>query len=122
MPRDCSETILWYLHANDNTSVLCGNKDKIYKLRPVVNILNDMFQQVYKGTIERRIDESIILFKSRSTLKQYNTLRPIKRGYKLCRMADQRVNTLAFKVYQKKDDLVETEFQGYDLGERVVLE
>ncbi|KAJ8891330.1 hypothetical protein PR048_010846 [Dryococelus australis] len=115
--------LLWYLpHGNDNTSVPHGNKDKIYKLRPVVNKLNDRFQQVYKGTRELSIDESIILFKGRSTLKQYNPMNPIKRDYKLWAMADQRGYTLAFKVYQEKGELAETKFQGYGLGERVVLE
>ncbi|KAJ8896410.1 hypothetical protein PR048_001754 [Dryococelus australis] len=69
MPRDHFETILRYLHANDNTSVPHGNKDKIYKLRPVDNKLNDRFQQVHKWTLELSIDEIIILFKGRSTLK-----------------------------------------------------
>ncbi|KAJ8882330.1 hypothetical protein PR048_014132 [Dryococelus australis] len=115
MPRDRFETILRYLHANDNTSVPHGNKDKIYKLWPVVNKLNDRLQQVYKWTRELSIDDSIILFKGRSTLKQYNHTNPIKRGYKL-------VYNLAFKVYQGNYELAETEFQDYSLGERVILE
>ncbi|KAJ8886515.1 hypothetical protein PR048_012726 [Dryococelus australis] len=97
MPRDHFETILWYLHVNDNTSMPHGNKDKRYKLC---------------------IDESIILFKGHSTLKQYNLMKPIKCGYKLWAMADGRSSTLGFKVYQGKDELAETEFQGYSLGER----
>ncbi|KAJ8886192.1 hypothetical protein PR048_012401 [Dryococelus australis] len=75
-----------------------------------------------KGTRELSIDENIILFKGRSTLKQYNPMKLIKRGCKLWAMADQTGYTLAFKVYQGKDELAETEFQGYGLGERVVLE
>ncbi|XP_063235868.1 piggyBac transposable element-derived protein 3-like [Bacillus rossius redtenbacheri] len=122
MPRDRFELILRYLHANDNKSVPQGNKDKIYKIRPVVEKLNHKFQQVYNGTRELSIDESMILFKGRSTLKQYNPMKPIKRGYKLWSMADQKGYTLTFKVYQGKDEVAETEFQGHGLGERVVLE
>jgi hypothetical protein len=35
------------------------------------------------------VDESIIVFKGRSVLKQYNPMKPIKRGYKLWCLADQ---------------------------------
>ncbi|KAJ8889729.1 hypothetical protein PR048_009230 [Dryococelus australis] len=65
-----------------------------------------LFQQVYKGTRELSIDESIILFKGRYTLKHYSHMKPIKSGYKLWAMAYQRCYTLAFKVYQGKDEVV----------------
>ncbi|KAJ8886481.1 hypothetical protein PR048_012692 [Dryococelus australis] len=76
MPRDRFEIILWYLHANDNTSVPDGDKDKMYNKMSCVNKLNDRFQQVYKATRELSIDESIILFKGFYTLKQYNQRSP----------------------------------------------
>ncbi|KAJ8873108.1 hypothetical protein PR048_026725 [Dryococelus australis] len=99
MPSDRFVTILRHLHAN-NTSVPHRNKGKIYKLRPVVNKLNDRFQQVYKGTIEPSIYESVILFKGRSTLRQYSPMKPINHDYMLWAMADKKGYTLVFKVYQ----------------------
>ena len=57
------------------------NKDKLYKLRPLINSLNDNLIKLYNVSYQVSIDESMILFKGRSSLKQYNPMKPIKRGY-----------------------------------------
>ncbi|XP_022174208.1 uncharacterized protein LOC111036488 [Myzus persicae] len=74
------------------------------------------------GVKEISVDESMIKFKGRSSIKQYNPMKPIKRGYKIWSMADQKGYMLAFKVYQGKEENVSSEFENYGLGERVVLE
>lgn len=53
------------------------SRDNIYKIRPLVKFPNEQFPCLYNGTRELAVDESMIIFKGRSTLK------PIKRGYKL---------------------------------------
>lgn len=83
MTRNRFDLILTNLHLNDNTLIPNDNKDKLFKLKPLINYLNEKFQQVYHGTNQLSIDESMILFKGRSSLKQYNPMKPIKRGYKL---------------------------------------
>ena len=57
------------------------NKDKLYKLRPLINSLNDNLIKLYNVSYQVSIDESMILFKGRISLKQYNPMKPIKRGY-----------------------------------------
>ncbi|GBO20200.1 Chimeric ERCC6-PGBD3 protein [Araneus ventricosus] len=59
----------------------------------------------------------MILFKGRSTLKQYNPKKPIKRGYKLWCRSDMSGYMYEFEVYQGKDD---SEFKRFGLGGSVV--
>ncbi|KAF0690078.1 piggyBac transposable element-derived protein 4-like [Aphis craccivora] len=122
MSRNTFQKILQNLHCNDNTSLPSNNKDKLFKLRPIIDKLNTSFRNHYFGTRQLSVDESIVKFKGRSTLKQFNPMKPIKRGYKIWSMADQNGCMLAFKIYQGKDEIINPEFSGLGLGERVVLE
>lgn len=121
MPRNRFEEILRYLHCNDNSLLPQDNTDKIYKVRPLSDTLNRRFKECYSTTRRVSVDESMILFKGRSSLKQYNPLKPIKRGYKLWCIADQNAYISKFDVYQGKNEQLEQEFKEYGLGERVVL-
>jgi hypothetical protein len=121
MPRNRFEEILRFLHCNDNTAIPVGCVDKLYKIRPIITSANNTFSEVYHGTREVSVDESIIKFKGRHSIKQYNPMKPIKRGYKLWSLADQLGFTMKFDVYQGKDEALEEEFKDYGLGERVVL-
>lgn len=49
-------------------------------------------------------------------------MKPIKRGYKIWSLADQKGYALGFKIYQGKEKIVNHEFGKNGLGERVVLE
>lgn len=122
MSRDRFRAILTHLHCNDTSAMPPNCKDKLYKLRPVIDELNRKFQESYNGTRELSVDESMIKFKGRSVLKQYLPMKPIKRGYKLWCLADQRGFIKKFMVYQGKDEQMSTKFADYGLGERVVLE
>ena len=121
MPRNRFEEILKYLHCNDNSIIPQDNKDKIYKIRPLANTLNRRFKVCYETTRRISIDESMILFKGRSSLKQYNPMKPIKRGYKLWCVADQNAYISTFEVYQGKNEELQEEFKEFGLGERIVL-
>ena len=88
MSRTRFETILRFLHLNDNAKMETTIRDKLYKVRPLVEHLNKLFSQLRKPQEFLSIDESMILFKGRSSLKQYNPMKPIKRGYKIWCMAD----------------------------------
>lgn len=113
MTRNRFEQILRYLHCNDNSAIPRQNKDKIYKVRPLVTTLNENFKSMYKTTRCISIDESIIRVKGRSSLKQYNPQKPIKRGYKLWCVGDQKGFISSVEVYQGKNEELEKEFQQY---------
>lgn len=121
MTRNRFQAILSNVHVNDNSLITPENKDKVFKIRPLIQSLNNQFDILYHGTRELSVDESVILFKGRSTLKQYNPQKPIKRGYKLWTIADQNGYIKQFDVYQGKNETIEKQFQHYGLGERVVL-
>ncbi|KAL4107418.1 hypothetical protein QTP88_017761 [Uroleucon formosanum] len=63
----------------------------------------------------------MIKCKGRSTIKQYNPMKPIKRDYKLWCIVDQNGYILIYSVYQGKNETLEQEFDKYNLGERVIL-
>lgn len=78
MTRDRFDAILSNLHIVDNSLLSSENRDKLFKLRPLINTANETFSRLYHGTRELSVDESMILFKGRSSLKQYN---PMKVSY-----------------------------------------
>lgn len=65
-----------------------NNQDRVYKLRSLIDGMNERFAFLYNMKKQQSIDESIILLKGRSSLKQYNLMKPIKQGYKLWCRAD----------------------------------
>ena len=98
MPRDRFKQILMYLHINDNTQAKPHNDsqyDKLHKIRPLLNKIRDNTQKAYMPHQQLSIDEAMVLFKGRSSLKQFMPLKPIKRGYKIWCICDA-VNGLAY--------------------------
>ena len=69
-------------------------------MRPLIESLNNRYLKLYDILKQVLIDESMILFKGRSSLKQYNPMKPIKRGYKLRVGADMDGYISTFDVYQ----------------------
>ncbi|CAK1603350.1 unnamed protein product [Parnassius mnemosyne] len=83
--------------------------DKLYKIRPLLDQINQRCQNNARNTRSQSIDESMVKFKGRSTLKQYMPLKPVKRGYKIWARADSKTGYLFhFQVCTGKGDNVET--------------
>ena len=103
---------------NDNSTIGAENKAKLYKLRPFITNLKENFVKLYDGSRYLCVDESMILFNGRSSIKQYNTKKTIKRGYKLWMIADTDgyINKFDGKFEQVPEDM-----KSFGLGERVVL-
>nr|XP_023018087.1 piggyBac transposable element-derived protein 3-like [Leptinotarsa decemlineata] len=121
--RQIFDNILSNLHINDNPKIPVSNKDKLYKLKPMIDSLNETFRAFSKATRHLTIDESMITFKGRSSIKQYNPMKPIKRGYEIWCCADQKGYILHFDIYQGKEEGNdnEPELTDWVLGEKVVL-
>ena len=103
MPHNRFLQILSNIHVNDNTAVPNGSTDRLYKLCPLINTLNGNFTKLYNVSCQVSIDENMIIFKGRSSLKQYNPMKPIKRGYKLWSMADMDGYLYNFEIYRGKN-------------------
>ena len=92
---------------NDNITIPAENKDKLYKLRPLITGLKENFVKLYDASRYLSVDESMILFKGRSSIKQYNPKKKaIKRGYKLWMIADIDGYINKFDLYQGKFEQV----------------
>lgn len=63
----------------------------------------------------------MILFKGRSSMKQYNPMKPIKRGYKIWCIACMSGYIYRFEIYQGKKEEASVQAQ-LGLGGRVVVE
>ena len=78
---------LWSnLHLVDNAQQLPRtdpSHDRLFKVRPVIRILQDTFLEHYYPRQNVSVDESMVRFKGRSSMKQYLPLKPIKRGFKV---------------------------------------
>lgn len=111
--------ILSHFHLNDNALQPKRGEpgfDKLYKLRPLISELSDKFLSFLHPHENQAIDESMVKFKGRSTMKQYMPKKPIKRGYKIWMRCDMTGYACQFEIYTgKTSELVEK-----NLAERVV--
>ena len=111
--------ILSHLHFNDNQTFIPRGQpghDKLHKIRPILDKLSQSFLCLYNPHRQNSVDEAMVCFKGRSSLKQYMPKKPIKRGFKLwCRNDSVNGYTCSFQVYAGKEGSVEK-----GLGSRVV--
>ena len=95
-----------FIHfANNATLSAPGSSDydKLGKIRPILTSLTDRFSAIYEPGKDLSIDEAMIPYKGRSSLKQYMPNKPVKRGIKIW-MRAEAVNgyVSALKVYTGK--------------------
>lgn len=101
-----------YLHFVDNSSLSPPGTpayNKLGKVQPIIDMLSERFAALVEPQREISIDEAMIKFKGRSTLKQYMPKKPTKRGIKVWMRADALSGYVsAFEVYTgRKADSVE---------------
>lgn len=112
--------LLSHLHLNDNSMIPSRDSalyDKLYKVRPMLDHLAQKFEECLLPSKELALDESMIKFKGRSTMKQYMPKKPIKRGYKVWMLCDKSGYCLKFDIYTGKSSTGNVE---KSLGSRVV--
>ena len=107
MSRDCFLEIFYNLHlANNSSKPKQESKDysKIYKVKNFTEIMRWNFQKNYNFGRCGTIDESMIKFKGRSSIKQYLPLKPIKRDYKVWCLCDSITGYLFnYQIYLGKE-------------------
>ena len=118
--RDRFEEITRYMHFVDNDGLPARGDEgyhRLQKILPIVTAINKACIDNYRPNRENSIDEAMIPFKGRSSLKQYVPLKPVKRCFKVWVRADSWNGYFCeFEVYTGKADTT-TE---HNLGERVV--
>ena len=118
--RDRFRDITRYCHfVNNDTLIPRGSPghDRLGKVRPVMSHLSAKFSELYNPHRETAVDEAMIKFQGRSSLKQlYMPMKPIKRGIKVWVLADSHTGYFCkFQVYTGRGDSPEK-----GLGSRVV--
>jgi len=106
MPRNRFLDIWNNLHLCDNTKMpqpRDPNFDKLFKVREFLNDLNTNFRINYNPYCKQAVDEAMIKYKGRTSLKQYMPMKPIKRGIKMWCRADSTNGYLCeFDIYTGK--------------------
>ena len=92
-----------YLHFTDNTQLPHRDQpghDHLGKVRPVIAHFLKAFLESFDPHCEQAVDEAMIPFQGRSTLKQYLPLKPVKHGIKIWVRADSHTGYFSqFDVY-----------------------
>lgn len=101
MSRDRWEQIKSNLHCVDNTlmrPINDPNRDKLFKIRPIIDSFLDKFRALPKDEY-LCVDEQIVPYKGKSSLKMYNPKKPKKWGFKIFVLCDQYGLVYDFDVY-----------------------
>ncbi|XP_050300027.1 piggyBac transposable element-derived protein 4-like [Anthonomus grandis grandis] len=75
-----------FLHLNNKTCMPKKREedhDKLYKVKPFLEYVTKRFKLIFCPSRFLSVDESMIKFKGRSSLRQYMPMKPIKRGFKM---------------------------------------
>ena len=119
MTRDRFLEIHRYLHFIDNERVSqpgTPGYDRLCKVRSVLQMIEERFESLYKPNRECAIDEAMVPYKGRSSLKQYMPKKPIRRGLKVWMRADSITGYISqFQVYVGRETSTDR-----GLGARVV--
>jgi hypothetical protein len=110
-----------FLHFTNNDLLIPRGQagfDKLGKVRPVLDAILKNCLEMMAPNKESAIDEAMIKYKGRSTLKQYMSKKPIKWGIKVWVRSDSRTGYVCqFHIYTGKED----DDMSTNLGERVVM-
>ena len=88
MSRDRFLEIHKYLHFTNNEALESNNDDRLWKVREVLDMMQSRFVSLYDPHRECAIDEAMVPYKGRSSLKQYMPKKPVRRGLKVWLRAD----------------------------------
>ena len=88
MPRDRFQLILWFLHFNDNESMPSDCSDKLYKIRPVFDLLVEKWRTLYALGEHIALDEGMLKRRGRLSFRVYNKDKPTKYRIKAFILAD----------------------------------
>ena len=79
-----------YLHFNNNDDLPANRGDKLYKIRPVYDLLSERWRSMYDLGEFLTIDEGMLMWRGGLSFKVYNKNKPIKYGIKSHILADSQ--------------------------------
>ncbi|XP_068093018.1 piggyBac transposable element-derived protein 4-like [Hyperolius riggenbachi] len=111
MTRCRFQLLMSCMHFNNNAHQLAPDNpahDRLFKLRPLIDHLNNTFSEVYTPEQNIAIDESLVPFHGRLSIKQYIPSKRSRYGIKLYRLCESGTGyTYKFTIYEGKDSLIE---------------
>ncbi|KAL7634844.1 UNVERIFIED_CONTAM: hypothetical protein RMT77_015221 [Armadillidium vulgare] len=116
------ESIMRFIHFNDNSKIPDTNTssyDKLYKLRPILDSVLEKCKTIEPEEYHS-IGEQIIPTKAKSILKQYDPKKLHKWGYKVFSRCGSSGMLYEFEVYTGKNDNKSTVFNLGEIGDLVV--
>ena len=99
--RRC-ELTLRHIHLNDNSQLEAS--DRLYKLRPLLDHLQNQFVEMYQLEEHLSVDKSMIPYFGRNYAKQYIKGKPIRFGLKNWPLCSSSGYMYAFDMYTGKTD------------------
>ena len=101
MKRDRCLLLLRFLHFADNSQYNPAdpNRDKLYKLRGVMDMIKTACGNVYSPGKYLSMDESLVLFKGRLSFKQYISSKRARFGIKLYQLCTFNGILVDFIIY-----------------------
>ena len=115
MPRDRFRLLKKYLHFRNNREQVVG--DKTFKIQALLDLLNSKFMQWNICDKHIAIDEAIVPYYGRSTLKQFMRGKPIRLGFKHWCIVDKTGYCYRLSLYTGRD---RNQPNNIPLGTRVV--
>ena len=107
MHRDRYLLILKFWHFNNNANApdpRDPGRDRLFKLRPLIDHLEKRFQAVYTMSQGVVLDESLVLWKGRLYFRQYLPLKRATFGIKIYILCEVTGYTYKFRIYAGAQD------------------
>jgi hypothetical protein len=96
-----------FLHFADNNHIVQSDQqghDRLSKVRPILDKIDERFMIIYHPHKECAIDEVMVPYKRRSVLKQHMPKKPVRRGLKVWMRANSQNGFVSqFQVYAGKE-------------------
>ena len=106
MKRNRYQQILRFLHFNNNEqgpNPHDPNRDRMYKIRPLIGQLNELFMWGIQPEREICLDESLLLFKGRLQFRQYLPAKKSRFGIKIFQVCESASGyCYKFRIYAGK--------------------
>lgn len=99
MSRMRFEQILTFFHLNDNTQHT-SPKDRLYKIRPLLNYIIPKFQSLYTPKQELALDEAMVPYRGRISFRTYNPAKITKYGILIRMLCESESGYICnFEIY-----------------------
>ena len=127
MPQKRFQLLMKFLHFQDNQDANYNpndpQRDRLFKVRAVLNMMKERFNNVYCPPEHITVDESLVLFKGRLLFKQYIKTKRARFGIKFFELSTADGILLDFIIYQGNmvTQLIEPEGDDWLLTERIPL-